>query len=395
MVDQPWDPPRHRGAPDDDEPRGDVDRTPRETPATEETRSTSPNEAASHERASHERGWPRRRVLGFALAGVVLLGLIVGVTLYWLHARHFATTDDAFIDGDITQLASQVPGRVTDLLITDNQHVVAGQRLLSIDPRDFQVKLDQAKARQAQARAQLAQTQAQRTEQQAGLDQAIANQQVVAAQVFQAQRDFDRYSGLNPAAVTRQQLDGATAALREARARQDAAAQAVEQSHAQISAAEAAIAGAQATAAQSDADVEAAQLQLSYCTVVAPVAGTIAHRTVAKGNYVNAGQPLFAIVQDRVWVTANYKETQLAGLHPGTPVTVTVDAVPGVTFRARVDSFATGTGSVFSTLPAENATGNYVKIVQRVPVKITFDDDRVGQYHLSPGMSVSPSARVD
>jgi len=154
------------------------------------------------------------------------------------------------------------------------------------------------------------------------------------------------------------------------------------------------VVAAQTQVQQADANVAAAELQLSYCTIVAPVTGRIGHRTVDVGNYVNPGQALFAIVQDDMWVTANFKETQLASMHPGQPVDIDIDAIPSVTFHGRVDSLQPGTGSVFSVLPAENATGNYVKIVQRLPVKITFDDDPSGGYTLSPGMSVVPFVHI-
>ncbi len=147
---------------------------------------------------------------------------------------------------------------------------------------------------------------------------------------------------------------------------------------------------AQAQVQQADANVATAQLQLSYCTIVAPVTGRVAHRNVDVGNYVNPGQAMFALVQDELWVTANFKETQLADIRAGQPVDIDIDAIPSVTFHGRVDSFQPGTGSEFSVLPAENATGNYVKVVQRLPVKIDFDDDRVRNYQISPGMSVVP-----
>jgi len=217
---------------------------------------------------------------------------------------------------------------------------------------------------------------------------------VAEADVFQAQQDYDRYHALDPRAVTRQQIDNSTAALRSAKAKLEASQQAVSGAEAQVKAAHAQVLAVQANAAQAAANVDAAVLQLSYCTIKAPVAGTIGHRTVDVGNYVNPGQALFAIVQDNVWVTANFKETQLAAIHPGQPVLISVDAVPSVTFNGRVDSFQPGTGSSFSVLPAENATGNYVKIVQRLPVRITFDDPRVKDYRLYPGMSVEPEVKV-
>ncbi|MBN8929264.1 MAG: biotin/lipoyl-binding protein [Rhodospirillales bacterium] len=336
--------------------------------------------------------WRRRLlVIGGAVFAVLLVG---GGVLYWLHARNFVSTDDAFVDANTTQMAPQVAGRVTELAITDNQHVTAGQLLLRIDPRDYQAKLDQAKAQQANARAGLEQARAQVTMQQANVDQAEANVRVNEADLVQARQDYERYHKIDPHAVTRQQVDTATANFHASEAKLDASRQAVGGARAQLEAARAQVLAAEAQVQQADANVAAAALQLSYCTINAPVAGTIASRKVDVGNYVNPGQALFAIVQDGRWVTANFKETQLAHLRPGQPADLSVDAVPSVTFHGRVDSFQSGTGSAFSVLPAENATGNYVKVVQRLPVKIVFDDDRMKDFRLAPGMSVVPSIRI-
>jgi membrane fusion protein (multidrug efflux system) len=336
----------------------------------------------------------RRRLLGFGLAALVGVALIVAGIIYWLNARQFESTDDAFIDGYVTQMAPQVAGRVTQLLITDNEHVDAGQTLLSIDPRDYQVKLSQAKAQRVNAMAMSQQAEAQVAVQQASVDQAQANVRVATAELEQARQDYDRYQAINPHAVSRQQVDSATAAFHSAQAKRDAARQAASGAAAQVQAANAQVAAAQAQVQQAEANVAAAELQLSYCTIVAPVAGRIAHRSVAVGNYVNPGQALFAVVQDDHWVTANFKETQLRAVHPGQPVDIDVDAIPSVRFHGRVDSLQPGTGSLFSVLPAENATGNYVKIVQRLPVKIVFDDDRLKNYQVAPGMSVVPYVKV-
>ena len=170
--------------------------------------------------------------------------------------------------------------------------------------------------------------------------------------------------------------------------------QTVEGANAQVAAAAAQQRAAETQVQAADANVATAELQLSYCTIVAPVTGRIGHRTVDVGNYVNPGQALFAIVQDDMWVTANFKETQLADIRPGQPVDISIDAIPSMTFHGRVDSFQPGSGTEFSVLPAENATGNYVKIVQRLPVKIVFDDDRLKNYRVCAGLSVEPSVRV-
>jgi membrane fusion protein (multidrug efflux system) len=335
-----------------------------------------------------------KRFLSVSFGVLVILGLIVGGTLYWLQARHFETTDDAFIDTYTTQMAPRVSGQVTKLLFADNQHVGAGQTLLLIDPRDYQAKLDQAKAQQASAEATLTQAQAQVSVQQAAVDQANANVRVAEADLLQARQDYDRFQTIAAGAVSRQQIEAATATFHAAQAKLDASRQSVGGAQAQVHAAQSQVLAAEASVLQAQANTRTAELQLSYCSIVAPVSGIVTHRTVSAGNYVNAGQALFALVQDDRWVTANYKETQLADIRPGQDVDLVIDAAPGVTFHGKVDSFQAGTGTAFSVLPAENATGNYVKIVQRLPVKIVFDDPRLKDFPLAPGMSVIPSVRV-
>lgn len=272
--------------------------------------------------------------------------------------------------------------------------MTVGQKLVLIDPRDFQVRLDQAGAQQANAMAQLAQANAQLAVQHANLDQAQANVVVAEAEQAQAKKDDDRYNALGPHAATQQQIDNANASLRSANAKLDAAHQAVAGAQAQLLAGQAQVVGAQAAVQQAKANVDAARLQLSYCTITAPVAGRVTHRTVDVGNYINPGQAMFAIVQDWLWVTANFKETQLGMMHPGEPVAIEIDAFPDADFHGHVDSFQAGTGSAFSVLPAENATGNYVKVVQRLPVKIVFDGSAPEERLLAPGMSVVPYVTV-
>jgi membrane fusion protein (multidrug efflux system) len=340
------------------------------------------------------RSRPFKRIFGSLFGVIILLGLVVGGTLYWLNERHFESTDDAFVDAYTTQMAPRVAGQVTQLLFVDNQHVAAGQTLVLIDPRDFQARLDQARAQQNSAEANVLSAQAQVLVQRAAMDQDAANVRVAEAEALQAEQDYNRFQRINPSAVTRQQIEASTATFHAAQARVDANRQMVGGAQAQVHAAEAQVLAAEAAFKQAAANTEAAALQVSYCSITAPVAGIVTHRTVDAGNYVNSGQPLFALVQDDRWITANFKETQLADIRPGQPVDVAIDAVPSLTFRGRVDSFQAGTGTAFSALPSENATGNYVKIVQRVPVKIVFDDTRIKDYPLAPGMSVTPRVRV-
>jgi membrane fusion protein (multidrug efflux system) len=239
----------------------------------------------------------------------------------------------------------------------------------------------------AKAQAGLAQAQANLAVAQANAAGAAAQVLQAQADLANAQQDFDRYSTINPKAITRQTLDAATAAIAGARAKVTAIQQQAASAQASVGAAQAALAAAQVA-------VRDAELQLSYTTITAPAAGHISQKTVEPGNVVAPGTAMLALVGDDVWVTANYKETQLGDVHPGEAATIAVDSVPGVIFKAHVESIQYGTGAVFSLLPAQNATGNYVKIVQRVPVKLVFDDPRVQKYLLAPGMSVTPSVSI-
>jgi membrane fusion protein (multidrug efflux system) len=323
---------------------------------------------------------PRRSARPFIILAVILTSIALAGVAYWLLNRGYATTDDAEIDGDITTIAPQIAGRVASVAVNDNQHVRAGQVLVVLDDRDQQAALAKAEAEAAQAAAQLDVATANAAEADADVAQS-------AATLAQAQQDYNRYRSVNPHAITQQSLDAATATIRAAQAKFAAMQQ---EAHSQA----AAVTAARAAALSAQVAVRNAQLQLSYTTITAPAAGHVAQKTVEPGDVVSPGTGLMALVGDDVWVTANYKETQLGGIHPGEKATVTVDAVPGVTFSAHVDSIQYGTGAVFSLLPAENATGNYVKIIQRVPVKLLFDDPRVRDYLLAPGMSVLPSITI-
>jgi membrane fusion protein (multidrug efflux system) len=339
----------------------------------------------------------RRPVCKILIASAVVLVLAAGgYKAYgvWADGRHYESTDDAFVDGHVSQVAAQVSGRVTAITVEDNQMVVAGQPLLVIDPRDFDVRLKEMRAQRASTAAQIDQIKAQLELQQATIEQSAANVRVADSDALQAKQDFGRYSAILPQATTRQEIDRASASARSTAAKVDAARQGLAAAKAQLAVLRAQLAGSQASLQQADAQVENATLQLSYTHLDAPVAGRVTKRTVEVGNYVNPGQALMSVVSDRVWVTANFKETQLADMAPGQKVDLYIDAYPRHAFAGRVDSFQTGTGSAFSSLPAENATGNYVKVVQRLPVKIVFDDADLSRYRLAPGMSVQPKVRV-
>jgi len=396
---------------------------------------------------------PRTRMLLFAGA-IVLLAVIIGLFLYY---RNRESTDDAQVDGHITQISSKVYGRVADVLVDDNQQVKAGQVLVKLDPRDYQAALDQAQAQLALAEtdaksagidvprtelntqsgtssagAQLAGAQADLMRAQSTYDEARtsdlafaqANVEKSKANAQLAQADLERYRPLmEKGEISKQQFDAAQAnadatasALKADQEKQAQAQRGVDIAKAQLEAAKAHVDQARAGIVSAKADtkqvvmrqadaqgklakvqqvraaLEAAQLNLEYTTIVAPVDGVATHKQVERGQIVQQGQGLMVVVplQD-VWVTANFKETQLRSMRPGQKAEVHVDTY-GKTFSGHVDSIAGATGAVLSLLPPENATGNYVKVVQRVPVKIVLDPIPPEQAILRPGMNVVATA---
>ena len=364
-------------------------------PATSKSDDETANEQDDESQAAKQK-MPRWKKLLYWIVGLaVLAALIVAGLLYWLESRHYASTDDAYVQAYISQVSSQVGGRVIKLSIDDYQTVKDGQLIVQLDPRDFEVKLEQARAQRSQSAAQLDQAVAGLAQQQAAVDQAQANVRVTQADLSQAQSDFARYRAVNPQAVSRQQVDTSSASARSAQAKVDANRQAVAQAEANVQVQRAQIEAAQAALKAADVAVANAELQLSYTNVVAPRDGQVAKRTVNLGDYVTAGQALVAVVGSDRWVTANFKETQLAGIRVGQSVELDVDACPDHKLTGTIDSFQPGSGSVFSSLPAENATGNFVKVVQRVPVKITIKPEDVTRCQLAPGMSVTPSVRIN
>ena len=388
------------------------------------------------------------------IAGAIVVVLVVIGVWMWLSAGH-ESTDDAQIEGHVTQMAGRVGGTVLRVPVNDNQVVEAGTVLVEIDPRDYQVALEKAKAELADAEASavaaqsnvpIASTTASSNvsmsqgsmEQARGategaqkeveaararLATAQARQREAEANAAKAARDVDRLRGLLAKdEVSQQQFDAAAAGADAARATADstrsqvveaeagirvaesrlvqarggeqqarAAVQSAETGPQQVTAMRARAASAQAHVLQLRAAVTQAELNLQYTTVTAPVRGKVAKKSVNVGQVIQAGQPLLAIVQfDDVWVTANFKETQLKGMRPNQRATIAVDAY-GMDLKGHVDSIAAATGARFSMLPPENATGNYVKVVQRVPVKIVLEPGQDPEHLLRPGMSVVPT----
>lgn len=431
------------------------------------------------------RPFYKRRPVQIVAAVVVLVGLFFGVR-YWLYARSHESTDDAFIEGHIIQISPKVSGYVARVHVDDNQQVKAGDLLVEIDARDYEVRLQQARSaldaarareneaqsnvsltrattaanvQQARATVSRAQTAvatsraaagstANRATQagsaistaEANLAQAQAQVKAAQAEAIRTKADVQRYQSLlEKDEISQQQVDSAVAADRtaeaelevarnrvaaavaqvnEMRASQAAAAETARQSVTQIAGAQAGVAEAAGRLAQANtapqqvavseaqaqtakanteqlaAQVAQAELELSYTKIYAPEDGRVTRKSVEEGAYIQIGQPLLAVVPGDVWVIANFKEDQVGRIVPGQAVEIRVDTYRDKTFKGHVDSIQAGTGARFSLLPPENATGNYVKVVQRVPVKIVFDEPPDPKHMLAPGMSVVPEVAV-
>jgi membrane fusion protein (multidrug efflux system) len=429
----------------------------------------------------------KKSKLPFAIAGAVFLIAAIGGLFYWLHARKYEATDDAFIDGDIVQINPKVSAYVSKVYVKANQQVHKGDLLLELNTQDFEARLEQAKAQLHTAQAQKNQSRANvaltRKTSQASQTQAASNVETARNNVQQtalasdakesqiaqatsavktaqanlaqtraqipqaqanlnlAQKEFERRRILyNNGDISKQSLDQATATLQTAQAQLDAAQKQVLAAQSKVNEAQANVSVAQdsyrqsvaqinltksqvnesagrlqeanaapekiavsesqvgtadATIEQAQAAVHQAELDLSYTKIYAPEDGYIAKKNVEEGQLVQVGMPLMAIaLSDDIWVVANFKETQLELMRVGQPVEIKVDAYPNEVFEGRVDSFQVGTGSRFSVLPTENATGNYVKVVQRIPVKIVFNQKPDNLHLIAPGMSVEPEVKV-
>ena len=340
-----------------------------------------------------------RPLFWIILVGVVAV-LVIGALLFWLNARQYESTDDAFIDAHIVRIAPTVAGTLKEVADVDNRHVEAGRLLAVIDASGTEAKVSEADANVKQAEAQFEQSRAQVTAAEASRDQAAAQARAPLATAAKAAQDLARYQALqriDPTAVAGQQLDAARAQARSTAADAAAARRQVDSAAAQVAVAQRQVSAAQALVQSRRAQVSQAQVTLGDNRLVAPVSGQVVNRQVDLGSFVAPGTQLMAIVPDHVWITANFKETQLRRMRIGQPVTIKVDAYPDVEFKGHVDSVQRGAGQAFALLPPQNATGNYVKVVQRVPVRIEFDakngpDPR--KYPLGPGMSVVPTVKV-
>jgi membrane fusion protein (multidrug efflux system) len=327
------------------------------------------------------------------ILGVLLLGgLIFGIKEYIYYGKHI-DTDDAQIDGDISPVVARVGGYVDSIMFEENTHVNKGQPLVKIDDRDYKVKLEQAEAAQVGASAGINVGESQISTTAANSASARAQVASAAARLEKIEKDYQRYANLvKDGSVTQQQFDQAKADLDVARAAYNAAKDEYRAAQQQIATSRSQLKVTNTGVSQRKVDIDYAKLQLTYTLVKAPSSGIVSKKNVQVGQLVQAGQTLFSIVNDNsIYVTANFKETQLDEMKNGQKVDIEVDAYPDLKLEGSVYNFSPATGAKFSLLPPDNATGNFVKVVQRVPVKIKINGSKEDMSKLRPGMSVKVS----
>ncbi len=351
---------------------------------------------------------PRRRLMRFFFLLVVMPAALAWAFLFVRDMLTHEETDDAYVTGTIHTISSRLPGVVEQILVAENTPVTAGQELVKLDTRDLDLRVDQSKvavqqsqAQVSEADAKLAEVIAQNELAKSGVDLAKANVVRDESRLAKAGRDLKRAQDLKNkgtgGAISEQQYDDAKSAnetaeatLQATKATLEAAMAYIGTARARETFAHAEIEAAKAQLKVSEASLRDAELQRSYAVIKAPVSGRVSRKAAEVGNRIQAGQALFALVESEVWVQANFKETQLSHLKVGSEVEIEVDALPGRHFAGHIDSFSAASGAQFALLPPDNATGNFTKVVQRVPVKILFDEKAIADVReqIRPGISV-------
>ena len=353
----------------------------------------------------------RKKIVAFIIFPILIL---IGAVVLFFYREYKAThlsTDDAFVDGRVHAIASKIPGTVQMIYVKDNQFVKRGEAILEIDSIDYEVKVREARAgleteiaKLAEIRDKVDTAKKQLAGIMASLEEARANLELQEANFRQAEIDFKRIDTLfRKEVIPREQFDKAKTAdevsfaqVKAARERIKQIEASLETQKAVIKQTETSLIPQQAQIQQKDAILKSAGLSKSYTKIFSPSDGYIAKRSVEIGNQIQSGQSLMAVVPlDDIWITANYKETQLARVKPGQKVKIEVDTYPRKVFYGKVESLQAGTGAVFSLFPPENATGNYVKIVQRIPIKILLDQNTDPNHLLRIGMSVVPTILIN
>lgn len=367
----------------------------------EEAASLAEKQDAQHEDGGKGEPTGQRHRWPLIAVAVAVVVALIGGGIYWFLTRNEITTDDAYTDGRAVMIAAHVAGYVRVLAVNDNQFVHAGDLLVEIERKDYVSARDQAVGQLASVKAQLDNAQVTfdkaKTIYPAQMKQAEAQLAQARAQLYQTEAEYHRQHTVVAAATSQQNIDNATAAFNQAQAQ-------VRQAEAQLAQAALVDQNIAQTAAQfhqmegqveqSQANLEQAEINLGYTRITAPQDGWVTRRNVELGNYVQQGAQILAVVVPEVWVTANFKETQLDRMRPGQPVRIEVDAYPHLKLEGHVDSIQKGSGSRFTAFPPENATGNFVKIVQRVPVKILIDKGLDPNLPLPLGLSVEPTVTV-
>ena len=355
------------------------------------------DDRSAKEKASDWLRTPKHKLIALAVLGLLILATIAGI-LWWLEARKWKKTDNAYIRGPIARLSPGVAGNVTRVFVVDNQVVKAGQPLAAISVGSYDMAVRQAEAEHAAAEAAVLQAEAGLVTARAQVRQAAAAARARDAEAAVAARDYARYASLSAGAVAEAQRDRAAAQANSARETAIAADETTRAVTARIGQAKADIAAARARVQQALANLANAQLRRGDAMVLAPIGGRVTQFDVEPGDYLAPGQPLAAIVGHARWVEANFKEDQLRLMRPGQPVELEIEAWSDFPLQGYVESFQAGSGAQFSALPPQNATGNWVKTVQRVPVRIRFRDDAFRDFparaDVIPGLSVHAAVKV-
>jgi membrane fusion protein (multidrug efflux system) len=349
------------------------------------------SETEQPKKKADARKWATRTL---AAAALIAAGIYGAPKLFY--ALTHESTDDAFVTGTVVPVSSEVKGRVTRVYIDDNQYVKAGAPLLEIYCEDYANAVREKQGNRLTLAAQTAEIQSSIDEKKKALLRTKANLAAALADEVLAAKELKRNEELiREALISQSRYDRVETQWKSAQAALDAARAAVAEAEASLSTLYARLKTQGARVSEAEASLDTARLDLRRTVLVAPVSGRIAKKNVDPGKYIQAGQSLLALVDDtHVWVIANFKETQIKKMKQGQPVRIEVDAYPGIDFKGHVDSFQPGTGSVFSLLPPENATGNFVKVIQRMPVKILIDTPVDTAHPLRPGLSVVPSVDV-
>lgn len=351
--------------------------------------------AKANETQENEPRKKPNRVLPIILGTILVIGIIFGIKEYIYYGKH-VDTDDAQVDGNISPVVARVGGYVDSIYFEENTHVTKDQPLVKIDDRDFKIKLEQAEAAVTGAKSNIGVGQSQIFATAANSSSARADVASAAARLEKVQKDYDRYANLvKDGSITQQQFDQAKADLEVAQATYRATQDKYKAAQEQVGTTKSQLNVTNTGVSQKQVDVDYAKLQLSYTLVKSPADGITSKKNVQVGQLVQAGQTLFSVVNDNsLFITANFKETQLDKIRNGQKVEIDVDAYPDIKYEGSVYNFSPATGAKFSLLPPDNATGNYVKVVQRVPVKIKIEGSKENLAKLRPGMSVSVSVRV-